>query len=330
MAAHPTLPATGMGPPDRRLGSEPGSRLRSCGVGAGPSYLFHQDGDFLVPTELVRGPWDHRLQHGGAVCGALAWAILDAIDTDDPGCAPPSFAAPPADGDQPRFQLCRLTVEILRPVPVAPLAHQAVVVHRGSRSRVVEAQLLHQDRVMARATSQWALSRPVVVAGAEGGPTGTEKLTVDPAVPRRPPGATNPGAVDVGYPRPGFNCDVFELRCLVGSTEDEGPGTIWTRMLVDVMADDGPHPILTMATLGDLANAVGWERSPNRAPMINPDVTVQLTRYPRDRWICLEAQATATGAGIGMMETTLWDGDGRFGRVLSTTVESPVSLAVDL
>jgi hypothetical protein len=46
--------------------------------------------------------------------------------------------------------------------------------------------------------------------------------------------------------------------------------------------------------------------------------------------VCLESRANATAAGIGMMETTLWDGDGRFGRVLSTIVESPASLAVDL
>ena len=84
-----------------------------------------------------------------------------------------------------------------------------------------------------------------------------------------------------------------------------------------------------LATVADLANAVGWDRSTNDVPMINPDVTLQLVRYPVGPWVCLESAAKVSAEGIGMMETTLWDGDGRFARVLSTTVESPIALAVD-
>jgi hypothetical protein len=295
-------------------------------VVAGPSHLFRQDGDRLVPSDLVRGPWDHAVQHGGAVCGALAWAAQRAIDDDDPGCAPPTLEPDrPVDGqpvvdDRPRFQLCRMTTEILRPVPVAPLAHRAVVVHRGGRSRVVSTELVHGDWVVARATTQWAAAKCRVAT----------VRPVDPAVPRRPVERTDPGAGDVGYPRPGFNCDVFELRALVGNTEEEGPGVVWAAMMVGLVDGEEWHPVHALAAMADLANAVGWERSPDDAPMINPDVTLQVVRYPRGRWVCLEAEATATAAGIGMMETTLWDGDGRIGRVLSTTVESPVALAVDL
>ncbi len=280
-------------------------------VVAGPSHLFRLDGGTLLPTDLVRGPWDHTKLHGGAVSAALVWTAQRALADDDD----------PAEVD--RFQLCRLTVEILRPVPLAPLGQRATVVHRGRRSRVVGAELVVDGAVVARASTQWARRRSDTAAAAAVEPT-------DPAVPRRPVTATDPGAADIGYPRPGFNCDVFELRCLVGSTEAPGPGVIWTRLLVDVVEGGASHPVHGLAAVADLANAVGWDRSPNDDPMINPDLTLQLVRYPRGSWICLESQATATGAGIGIMESTLWDGDGRFGRVLSTTVESPVSLAVDL
>jgi acyl-coenzyme A thioesterase PaaI-like protein len=286
-------------------------------VVAGLSHLFRSKDGLLVPTDLVRGPWDHGLQHGGAVCGALAWVAHRAIEADDPGCAPDA----PTKGRGGSFQLCRLTTEILRPVPVAPLGHRASITHRGRRSRVVTAELLNGDRAVARASAQWA----VVNRAASAAPGGS-----DPAVPRRPPEIHDPGAADVGYPRPGFNCDVFELRCLVGSTEDEGPGVVWARMVRGVVESSPDHPVHALAALSDLANAVGWERSPNDAPMINADVTLQLVRYPVGPWICLEARATASATGIGIMETTLWDGDGRFGRVLSTIVESPVALAIDL
>ncbi len=285
-------------------------------VVAGPSHLFHLEGGRLIPTELVRGPWDHGLQHGGAVCGALGWSTHQAIS---------DAAADAGVGNGQRSRLCRLTVEILRPVPVAPLEHRATIVRRGRLSQVVDAELVADGRLVARATSQWATTRPDGDRSDIG-----ELATIDTAVPRRPPHPSDPGASDIGYPRPGFNCDVFELRCLVGSTEEPGPGTVWARMLGGVVEGHPAEPVDRLATVADLANAVGWDRSPNDTPMINPDLTLQLLRYPNGPWICLEAAGKATASGIGMMETTLWDGDGRFGRVLSTMVESPVALAVDL
>ena len=89
----------------------------------------------------------------------------------------------------------------------------------------------------------------------------------------------------------------------------------------------GLLPVATLAADPPMSQRLELlERRVNRIT----DLTLQLVRYPRGEWICLEAEGKATAAGIGMMETTLWDGDGRFGRVLSTTVESPVSLVVDL
>ena len=270
----------------------------------------------MQPSDLVRGPWDHELLHGGAVGAALGWCAERAMAED----------AGPDEHDE--FQLCRLTVEILRPVPVVALSHRTEIVHRGRQSRVISAELSVGDRVLARASTQWARRRPPSDRGrSDDRPT---VVPLDSAVPRRPTTATDPGQADIGYPRPGFNCDVFELRCLTGSTEEAGPGTVWARLLVGVVEGQPPHPVHALATVADLANAVGWDRSPNDQAMINPDLTLQLVRYPTGPWIGLEARATATGDGIGIMESTLWDGDGRFGRVLSTTVESPFSLAVDL
>lgn len=297
-------------------------------VATGPSHLFRLDGDTLLPTDLVRGPWDHGLQHGGAVCGALGWAMGRALADDSTNGAAAEVGPAPS-------QLCRLTTEILRPVPVAPLQFRASVVRRGRRSQVIDAELFAGGRTVARATSQWATPRSGDDHQRRGADDTIEmdrwlRSVGDPAVPRRPVTATDPGAADVGYPRPGFNCDAFELRCLVGSTEEPGPGVVWARMRGQVVEGHEPTEADRLATVADLANAVGWELSPNDAPMINPDLTMQLVRYPRGQWICLDAAGKATAAGIGMMETTLWDGDGRFGRVLSTMVESPVALAVDL
>lgn len=287
----------------------------------GPTSLFTVDGDRLTPTDLVRGPWDHGLQHGGAVCGALGWASTVAVDQTE---------------NSSEFVLSRLTTEIMRPVPAVPLRYRTKVERAGRRSRVISASLWHDQVCVAKSSSQWVRVRAAggsTSVNAAGNGTGLAgALTdsfADPAVPLRPPGATDPGAGDFSYPRPGFNCDVFELRCLLSSTEDPGPGIIWARMKTELVAGSKPNPVHLLATASDLGNAVGWEPSLADEPMVNPDVTLQLFRYPRAEWVCLESRSRSTSAGIGMMETKLWDGDGQFGRVLSTTMESTMPLSAD-
>ena len=67
-----------------------------------PAALFEPDGQLLVPTALTVGPWDPGSQHGGAPSALLARAV----------------EAEPAPGP---VRLARLTVELLRPVPLTPL-----------------------------------------------------------------------------------------------------------------------------------------------------------------------------------------------------------------
>ena len=62
--------------------------------------FYVPDGAGFAATPLTRGPWDVRFQHGGPpsalVCGALArWGT-----------------------DSERWFLSRLTIELLRPVPL--------------------------------------------------------------------------------------------------------------------------------------------------------------------------------------------------------------------
>ena len=64
--------------------------------------MFTREGDAWLPSALSRGPWDPRAQHGGAPSALLAHVAESAIA-------------------EPGWQLARLTVELVKPVPVAPL-----------------------------------------------------------------------------------------------------------------------------------------------------------------------------------------------------------------
>src|ERR671924_2414735 len=85
-----------------------------CAAMAGAFYT--QDGALLVPSELTRGPWDPGAQHAGHPSALLGRAI----ETEG-------------------TLVGRVTIEVLRPVPLAPVRVTAEVVRPGRNVELVEA-----------------------------------------------------------------------------------------------------------------------------------------------------------------------------------------------
>src|SRR5262245_39297537 len=96
--------------------------------------LFVPDGERFISTELTRGPWTPQAQHGGPPAALLARAIEHTHG---------------AHG----MMVVRLTVELLRPVPVVPLVVTARVVRPGRKVQLVEASMRANDVEVARATA---------------------------------------------------------------------------------------------------------------------------------------------------------------------------------
>ncbi|MCP5024736.1 MAG: thioesterase family protein [Actinomycetia bacterium] len=255
--------------------------------------------DRFEPTDHSRGPWDHTLLHGGPVCGLLAHVAQAAVGAD-------------------RLMCSRLTVDLLRMVPLQPVTARSRVVKRGNRSRVIDVELDIDGQVVARASSQWVAHHD--------GPS-VPMATPDGQPPARPAEPTDPGASHHEYPRPGFNCDAAELRALVGSTEESGPGCIWARLTTQVVEGQPVTPFTRAATLSDWAAAVGWQHSATGSAFVNPDVTLQLARQPIGPWVAVEARNHQTAHQVGFNEGVLWDDHGQFGRVLQSLVESPIALS---
>src|SRR5438128_3379485 len=69
-----------------------------------PESFFVRQGDAFVSTELTRGPWSNALQHGGPPSALLARAAE-------------RFGPDASD-----FFVARLTVDYLKPIPIAALA----------------------------------------------------------------------------------------------------------------------------------------------------------------------------------------------------------------
>jgi hypothetical protein len=252
--------------------------------------LFVPHGDGWAPTELSRGPWDAGSLHGGPVA-ALMVRELERIE------------APAA------MRLARVTVELLRPVPLQPLQLTASVLRPGRKVALVEAEL----RVASDGTPL-ALARGLRIREAEVDfpDPGDAEVPELPAEPDAPIG-TLPGA-PIAYHSHGV-----EHRFLRGSFGVPGPMFDWTRLRVPVVPGEEPTPWQRAVAVADFGNGLSALLPFDGTSLfVNPDLTVHLSRAPVGEWIGLDASTRTSSSGIGLAETDIWDLTGRLGRGLQS------------
>lgn len=272
---------------------------------AGQEALFVLDGRHVVPCEQARGPWTAEALHGGPVA-ALVTRAAEACEAD------------------PAMQLVRLTLELQRPVPVAPLVLDAVVSRPGRKVQVVDVSLSSDGTEVVRA-------RAVRIRAHEPGAPAGEGLSAmadDGPVPGTDvaaPAAPDAGAASPMPPIPigdyrAFHNSGAELRFVAGRFDTRGPASVWVRLAVPVVAGETPSPAQRATAAADFGNGVSSELDFTRYSFINPDLTVSLWRPPAGEWICLEASTHLGTPGVGMAESMLWDERGRVGRSLQSLV----------
>jgi hypothetical protein len=255
-----------------------------------PEHIFEVDGDVAVPSEIARGPWSPHAQHGGAPSALLA-GIVERIEA-----GPAAF-------------IVRLSIDLMRPVPLTPLRIERRVVRPGKKVQIVEASLLDGEVEVARATALRlrTLDEPL------------EPAWESPAVERLPaPGAhTRFPRMDSG--QIGF-WNAVEMSAVAGELFVPGPASVWFRLKVAVVAGEKPSPLQRVAAVADFGNGVGSGIDRSRLSFINADLTITLHRLPVGEWIGLDGSMFAEPSGIGVAETVLHDEEGRIGRGVQTVI----------
>jgi hypothetical protein len=253
-----------------------------------PDALFHADGDHFVPTELTRGPWDPNAMHGGPPAALLSRAI----ERFEPG---------------PASHVARLTIELLRPVPLVPLHVTTRMARPGKKVQLVESSLFDGEREVVRATALRLRVAPVDL------PPGTA-----PEYPVPPPGEIVPSLRDEEE-RPIMFGDAIDFRAVRGWPEERGPGVCWFCLNVPTVAGDENSPLMRVAAAADFGNGIssplGWDQG---WTFINPDLTVYLHRLPEGEWVGLDALTVPEAEGVGMAESLLFDAQGRIGRAVQS------------
>ncbi|MBS1887322.1 MAG: thioesterase family protein [Actinobacteria bacterium] len=252
------------------------------------SAFYERDGAGFVATSLTRGPWDPDSQHAGPPAALLGWALEGLPEAVD-------------------FQVCRVTFEILRPIPIGPVAVEARIVRPGRRVQMLEAELRVGGEVLMLARA-WRLRKAPVELPAEA-------VAIPPGPPLPGDGAPI-DYFDTGASE-GYHTAV-DFRFVAGAFQEIGPGTAWLRMRHPLVGGEEPSALQRVLIAADVGNGISAAIDFHRFFFINVDITVHLERLPEGEWICLDAVTLPRPSGNGTAEAVLGDERGRLGRALQT------------
>lgn len=254
-----------------------------------PTSLWTRDGARVVPSVFTRGPWDPGLLHGGAVGALVAEVGQEAMD--------------------PAYQPVRLTVDLMKPVPLQPMTVGTRVLRTGRRLQLVEIGLRYGDALVAQALLLALRPAPLDAAG----------LNPPLVAPADSPDGVAP-AWSIDPDAESFVGGGQEFRFLPQTML--GAGVAWFRLRRPVL-DDGrpPSPLARAAAAGDVGGAVSARRGEGGPPatldtsFVNADISIHLARPPEGDWIRVASQSRWEPSGIGFVDADLADAAGDFGSV---------------
>jgi hypothetical protein len=242
--------------------------------------FFLPQGTAFLATEATRGPWDDAHQHAGPPSGLLGRALERFQPRDD-------------------ARIVRVTIEILRPVPIAEIEVDVAVARPGKRVELLEAVMTANGEAVSKARA-WRMR--------------TAALELDEPSRDALPGPETgrwepffPGVADVGYHTH------MDWRFLRGSFREAGPATAWLTMKVPLLPGEEPSPLVRVLVAADSANGVSCALDPREYVFVNTDLNVFLYRVPEGEWVGMDSRTILDPSGVGLTETVLHDRSGPVG-----------------
>ena len=210
------------------------------------------------------------------------------------------------------LQIARLGIELLRPVPFAPLSLSTRIVRPGRRVQELAAEITSGDQLICRASALRVTPVPDSAGEAGGG------------------SATMPGpeqGSDVRFALNGADVDSFAASAMqmraVSDPRAPGPAQVWMRLRIPLLGDRRASALANLAACADFGNGVSAVLPFERFLFINADLTIHLERQPRGEWVGLDARTILRRGGTGMAESVLHDESGALGRAFQTLVVAP-------
>lgn len=259
--------------------------------------LFVQvDPHRFQPTEHSRGPWSPDLLHGGPVGALLAHELWNSTPSED------------------EWFPARLTVDLMRPVPLATLDITTMVLRAGRKAQLVSADCHSNGVLLARAALQLIAARDIPIP------------PDSPALRWMSSGnATSPDGTIGMEPMSFVGDTAFHMSSTEHRTTDNalsgaGPATDWIRVTVDLLEATPPSPFERVVCAADFTNGISSSLPFDEYTFVNADLSVHLFRLPTDEWVQIDAVTHADGRGVGIAFADLLDRDGLIGKACQSLV----------
>jgi hypothetical protein len=273
-------------------------------TGVIPDNFFEIDGKAFIPTAAGRGYWQKDTLSGAAAASLLGFAIE-------------------RDHLEPDWIPVRLSIDMLRMPPSAPLTVATEVLHQSGRLRLVEARLMHQDRVLTRALCQ--ILRPTEAPADpvwHSPPWPAPLPETLPSVLRYHRWDTRP--IPPGHPR--FARDMPEIETaasanppVLGQMTPASARQTWVRPTLPPIAGHALTPFMRVVTTADFTSPLAHS-SAHSIDYINTDLTLHLHRLPQGEWIGYELTGHGATDGVAVGQVAIHDLDGPIGMVVISAI----------
>lgn len=219
------------------------------------------------------------------------------------------------------FAMARVTVDILRPVPMERFDVAVEIVKGGRRAQRIRARVEIEGVVFATATGLRVNTQALAVPRFE-----PESMPPTPDDQWELPEFLRPGSrwqESSGHTDPWVNfVDALELRVVRGSWDGLGPCTAWGRLTTPLVEGTLPTPLERAMVLADFASGCGKTLPFEKFTFPNADLTVSLYRQPDGDWIALDSLMRGGTGGVAVADAQLLDLGGPIGRVTQSCVVS--------
>ena len=251
--------------------------------------IYRVEGATADTSAFAGGPWDPKLQHGAAPSSLICWAVERL-----PAPAP--------------MRVARLTVDLMRPVPVAPLTIETELLREGRKIQLVSVRLLAPE-------PKWC-APPCCACGAwsrccrsrRRGRRSTSRVPRTATIRRRTGCRSTPFLSGL------------EMRVAKGSFRTPGPAAVWYRATRPIVDGAPLSPLMRAAIAADFCNGTSAVLDFTKWTFINGDLTLSLAREPVGDWVLLDAETWAGPNSIGIAAARLADRDGYFGRAVQSVL----------
>ena len=250
--------------------------------------IFRVDGNHVTTSPYAAGPWDPTMQHGSPPAALVTWAA-EAIPAQVP------------------MRIARVSVDLMRPVPVASLTIETEILREGRKIQLSAVRLRAAGVIVVAAT---VLKIKV------------QENELPPEAEMEP--VTLPGPAQSRAEPADFSSSPFvtgmSLRAAHGRFGVPGPGAIWYRVDRPIVEGAAVSQAMRAMVAADFCNGTSPVLDFRQWTFLNADLTVNFAREPVGEWILLDAESWIGPDGAGLSMARLADIRGYFGRAIQSLV----------